>query len=98
MEELKQQLPTDLSINLQQLAILLTVLDKEVHNTKYFKRMIPEGEEDQDNYYVENLVVLQHSFIRSMSDSSVGPFLEKNPHLEHLFHKLNPAPLEEHED
>ena len=83
------------TIDLYQLSVLLTVLDKEAYNAKYFERMIPEGEEEDRGMYVDTIRTIQSVFISQISEENIDGFLEKNPHLKDLF---GVDLLEEYED
>lgn len=73
------------ALDLNQLALVLTVLDKEAHNVHYYERLRKKGEDEQSNGYLESLGTIMESFVFSLSESSVVPFIEANPHLAYLF-------------
>lgn len=68
----------DVTMTLNDLALLLTVLDKEAFVASYYERLRKEGE------YVERVRFLQRVMFSYVSDSKKMDFVESNPHLRFL--------------
>jgi hypothetical protein len=70
-------------MNQGDLALMLTVLDKEAYNASYF-----DSARTDDDRYVESLEAIIRLHCRIMEQNfpdDVEFFLERNPHLVHCF-------------
>ncbi|AXL14905.1 hypothetical protein [Microviridae sp.] len=68
-------------LDLNAVALILTVLDKEAHNTQYYMRMTPQPDEG----YLQSLKHASSVLTSNISPKAVDKFVEVNPHLSHLF-------------
>lgn len=68
-------------ISFNDVALLLTVLDKEAYNASYFRRMVDSPDSD----YVGGLERLADSFARMIETSQIIRFVDANRHLSKFF-------------
>lgn len=82
----KTELPSeDISmLSYGELALVLTVLDKEIHMATYFNSLRTD-----DDHYIRSLVDVQRKMFANIPKANVDGFLENNRHLIHLQNKIN---------
>lgn len=77
-------------LDLNAIALILTVLDKEAHMSSYFSTNFP----DVDDSYISTIRDVQHAVARSVPADRHFDFLRGNPHLMDIFDGLlNPKPV-----
>lgn len=72
------------TMDLSDLAILLTVLSKEAHNSQFYKRMSDES----DNGYIQSLQKIIHLHVASIATKQQEYLAQSYPHLRELFPDL----------
>ncbi len=80
----KQDKPSADKIGYEDLAVLLTILDKEAHNAKYFEPM-RKIDDVVDTSYIDKIRRIQFVHAAQVKPEKVDEFLENNTHLNHLF-------------
>jgi len=73
-------------LSVLQMAMVLTILDKEAHTSLYFAQMLPE---ETDHSYIENIRTIQSIFAENLDQKVVDSMLDDNPHLAHIFGKYD---------
>lgn len=78
-----EELPT---LTISEVAILLTVLDKEAHNSQYYEQMHPDN--NTDTNYIQTLKKIIFTMAEHILPEFRVKFLKNNQHLQFVFPDL----------
>lgn len=71
-------------LSLNHMSLVLTLLDKEAHNSLYYERI--NSKKAKETGYIDSLRHIQSIFVSTIPTDQIPYFIESVPHLEHLFY------------